>query len=50
MTQSGYASALVNVMLGWLKGLASWVLKLFNLAGGGLSPLDVAVAATGCSC
>ena len=39
MTQSGYSSALVNVMLGWLKALASWVLKLFNLAGGGLSPL-----------
>ena len=30
MTQSGYSSALVNVMLGWLKALASWVLKLFN--------------------
>jgi len=27
-------------MLGWLKGFASWVLKLFNLAGsGGISPL-----------
>lgn len=39
MTQSGYSSALVNVMLGWLKALANWVLKLFNLAGGGLSPL-----------
>lgn len=39
MTQSGYSSALVNVMLGWLKALANWVLKLFNLSGGGLSPL-----------
>lgn len=39
MTQTGYSSALVNVMLGWLKGLANWVLKLFNLAGSGGSPL-----------
>lgn len=39
MTQSGYSGALVNLMLGWLKGLASWVLKLFNLAGSGGSPL-----------
>lgn len=38
MTQTGYSSALVNLMLGWLKGLASWVLKLFNLASGA-SPL-----------
>ncbi len=38
MTQSGYANAIVDTMLGWLKGLASWVLKLFNLSGG-FSPL-----------
>lgn len=38
MTQSGYTNAIVNAMLGWLKGLASWVLKLFNLSGG-FSPL-----------
>jgi len=39
MTQTGYANAIVNLMLGWLKGLANWVLKLFNLAGSGGSPL-----------
>lgn len=39
MTQTGYANAVVNVMLGWLKGLATWVLKLFNLAGSGGNPL-----------
>ena len=33
MTMSGYSSAIVDVMLGWLKGLANWVLRLFNLAG-----------------
>ena len=38
MTQTGYANAIINTMLGWLKALANWVLKLFNLAGGG-SPL-----------
>ncbi len=38
MTQTGYANAIVNAMLGWLKGLASWVLRLFNLSGG-VSPL-----------
>jgi len=38
MTQTGYTNAIVNAMLGWLKGLASWVLKLFNLSGG-FSPL-----------
>lgn len=38
MTQSGYTSAIVDTMLSWLKGLASWVLKLFNLSGGA-SPL-----------
>ena len=38
MTQTGYANAVVNALLGWLKGLAGWVLKLFNLSGGG-SPL-----------
>ncbi len=35
MTQTGYANAIINAMLGWLKWLANWVLKLFNLAGGG---------------
>lgn len=39
MTQTGYANAVVNIMLGWLKGLANWVLKLFNLAGSGGNPL-----------
>jgi len=40
MTQTGYTNALVNATLGWLKGLANWVLKLFNLAGSsGGSPL-----------
>ncbi|MBE5807223.1 MAG: hypothetical protein E7317_02660 [Clostridiales bacterium] len=35
-----YSSAgIVNVMLGWLKALATWVLRLFNLAGGA-SPLE----------
>ncbi len=38
MTQTGYSNAIVNAMLGWLKGLATWVLRLFNLSGGG-SPL-----------
>ena len=38
MTQTGYSNAVVNAMLGWLKGLAGWVLKLFNLSGG-FSPL-----------
>jgi len=33
MTISGYSSAVVDSMLGWLKGLANWVLRLFNLAG-----------------
>ena len=38
MAQTGTSNAIVNVMLGWLKGLASWVLRLFNLSGG-FSPL-----------
>ena len=38
MTQTSYSAAVVNALLGWLKGLASWVLKLFDLAGSG-SPL-----------
>lgn len=33
MTITGYSNAIVDVMLGWLKGLANWVLRLFNLAG-----------------
>ena len=40
MTISGYSNAFVDLMLGWLKGLANWVLRLFNLAGRtGGSPL-----------
>lgn len=40
MTITGYSSAIVDVMLGWLKGFANWVLRLFHLAGGaGTSPL-----------
>lgn len=40
MTISGYSNAIVDLMLGWLKGLANWVLRLFNLAGNaGGSPL-----------
>lgn len=38
MTQTGVTNAIVNAMLGWLKGLAGWVLKLFNLSAG-FSPL-----------
>lgn len=38
MTQTGYTNAIVDTMLGWLKGLAGWVLRLFNLSAGG-SPL-----------
>lgn len=38
MTQTGYSNAIVNAMLGWLKGFAGWVLKLFNLSAG-FSPL-----------
>ena len=33
MTITAYSSAIVDAMLGWLKGLANWVLRLFNLAG-----------------
>ncbi len=33
MTMSNYSNAVVDVMLGWLKGFANWVLRLFNLAG-----------------
>ena len=33
MTISGYSNTIVDAMLGWLKGLANWVLRLFNLAG-----------------
>ncbi|HIS03611.1 MAG TPA: hypothetical protein IAA75_06870 [Candidatus Pullichristensenella avicola] len=37
---NGFADTVVNGMLSWLKGFASWVLKLFDLAGsGGISPL-----------
>ncbi len=39
MTMTAYSTAIVNGLLGWLKGLANWVLRLFNLAGsGGESP------------
>ena len=35
------STAVMNIMMSWLKGLASWVLDLFNLAGtSGFSPLD----------
>ena len=33
MTISDYSSAIVDTMLGWLKGFANWVLRLFHLAG-----------------
>ncbi len=34
------STAVMNIMMSWLKGLASWVLDLFNLAGtSGFSPL-----------
>lgn len=34
------STAAMNIMMSWLKGLASWVLDLFNLAGStGFSPL-----------
>lgn len=34
------SNAAMNIMMGWMKGLASWVLGLFNLSGsGGFSPL-----------
>ena len=39
MTQSGITNAIVNGLLGWLRGVASWVLRLFDLVGGA-SPLD----------
>ena len=40
MTISGFSNAIVSAMLGWLKGLANWVLRLFNLAGSvSVSPL-----------
>ena len=39
MTQSGITNAIVNGLLGWLRGLASWVLRLFDLVGGA-SPLE----------
>ena len=40
MTVSGFSNAFVSTMLSWLKGLANWVLRLFNLAGNaGTSPL-----------
>ena len=40
MTSGSYGDSIVNAMLGWLKGLADWVLRLFNLAGNGkFSPL-----------
>ena len=40
MTNS-FADSVVSGMLSWLKGFASWVLRLFDLAGsGGVSPLE----------
>ena len=38
MSAGNYSNAIVNGLLSWIKGLASWVLRLFNLSGGG-SPL-----------
>ena len=38
MTITNYSNAILSAMLSWLKGLANWVLRLFNLAGGA-SPL-----------
>jgi len=38
---SNYSETIVNLLLGWLKAAARWVLKLFDLAGGsGSSPLE----------
>ena len=35
------STAVMNIMLGWLKGIARWVLGLFNLAGvNAFSPLE----------
>lgn len=35
------STAAMNIMMSWLKGLATWVLDLFNLAGSsGFSPLS----------
>ena len=40
MENTQYANSIIRAMLGWLKGFASWILKLFNLAGThGFSPL-----------
>ena len=39
MTQSGITNAIVNGLLGWLKGVANWVLRLFDLLSGA-SPLE----------
>ena len=39
MAQTVTSNAIVNVMLGWLKALAMWVLRLFNLSSGA-SPLE----------
>ena len=33
MTISHYSNAIVDLMLGWLRGFANWVLRRFNLAG-----------------
>ena len=41
MAANSFAYTVVNGMLSWLKGFASWVLRLFGLAGsGGVSPLE----------
>ena len=41
MAANSFADTVVNGMLSWLKGFASWVLRLFDLAGsGGVSPLE----------
>ena len=33
MAANSFADTVVNGMLSWLKGFASWVLRLFDLAG-----------------
>lgn len=42
MQYTGSTDRIVDAMLGWLKGLATWVLRLFNLYGGA-SPIDFLV-------
>ena len=39
MTQTGFSTAFVSTMLSWIKALATWVLKLFNLTNSSGNPL-----------